>query len=75
MINIALVDAVTSVFGSVGDWIVTFLQSLIKLFWTEGTGETAGSLTFFGILAVIGLAISVFFLLMRVVENFLHLRS
>lgn len=75
MINIALVDAVTGVFGSVGDWIVTFLQSLIKLFWTEGAGETAGSLTFFGILAVIGLAISVFFLLMRVVENFLHLRS
>lgn len=75
MIHIALVDAVTGVFGSIGDWIITFLQSLVKLFWTEGSGDTTGQLTFFGILAIIGLAISVFFLLMRVVENFLHLRS
>ncbi len=71
----ALVTAITGVFGEVGEWIVSFLQSLIPLFWTEGAGETAGKLTFFGILAVIGLAISVFFLLMRVVENFIHLRS
>lgn len=71
----SLVTAITGVFSSVGNWIVGFLQSLIPLFWTEGSGETAGSLTFFGILAIIGLAISVFFLLMRVVENFIHLRS
>ena len=71
----SLITAITGVFGGVGNWIVTFLQSLIPLFWTEGSGDKAGSLTFFGILAVIGLAISVFFLLMRVVENFIHLRS
>lgn len=71
----SLVTAITGVFSSVGTWIVEFLQSLIPLFWTEGTGDKAGSLTFFGILAVIGLAISIFFLLMNVVENFIHLRS
>lgn len=70
-----LVTAITGVFEAIGSWIVTFLQSLIPLFWVEAAGETAGHLTFFGILAVIGLAISVFFLLMRVVENFIHLRS
>ncbi len=71
----SLVTAITGVFEAIGSWIITFLNSLIPLFWTEGTGDKAGSLTFFGVLAVIGLAISVFFLLMRVVENFIHLRS
>lgn len=71
----SLVTAITEVFGEIGSWIITFLNSLIPLFWTEGVGDKAGSLTFFGVLAVIGLAISVFFLLMRVVENFIHLRS
>ena len=71
----SLVTEITKVFGAVGGWIITFLQSIIPLFWVEGSGETAGHLTFFGILAAIGLAMSVFFLLMRVVENFIHLRS
>lgn len=70
-----LVTAITNVFEAIGNWIISFLQALIPLFWAEGSGENPGSLTFFGILAVIGLAISVFFLLMRVVENFIHLRS
>lgn len=74
-----LIKGVTDVFGAIGEWIISFLQSLIPLFWVEGTGvgetATAGHLTFFGIMAVIGLAISVFFLLMRVIENFIHLRS
>lgn len=71
----SLITAMTEVFGGVGQWIITFLQSLIPLFWTEGAGDSPGKLTFFGILAGVGLAISVFFLLMRVVENFIHLRS
>ena len=66
---------ITKVFGAIGDWIITFLNNLVPLFWTEGAGDKPGSLTFFGILAMIGLAVSVFFLLMRVVENFIHLRS
>ena len=69
------VTAITNVFTAMGAWLVSFINSLIPLFWTEGTGETAGSLTFLGVLAVIGLAISVFFLVMRVIENFLHLRG
>lgn len=71
----ALITAVTNVFQEIGSWIISFLNTMIPLFWTEGSGETTGQLTFYGVLAVIGLAISVFFLLMRVVENFIHLRS
>lgn len=67
--------AITEVFSAMGTWLITFINSLIPLFWTADTGETPGSLTFLGVLAVIGLAMSVFFLVMRVIENFLHLRG
>lgn len=67
--------SITEVFSAMGTWLVTFINSLIPLFWNEGSGENAGSLTFLGVLAIIGLAISVFFLVMRVIENFLHLRG
>lgn len=67
--------AITDVFTAMGTWLVSFINSIIPLFWEAGTGEKAGNLTFLGVLAIIGLAISVFFLVMRVVENFLHLRG
>lgn len=70
-----IVTAITDVFSAIGTWITTFLNSLVSIFWTAGSGETAGHLTFFGILAIIGLAISVFFLIMGVIQNFLHLRG
>lgn len=67
--------AITEVFSAMGTWLVSFINALIPLFWTAGTGDKPGSLTFLGVLAIIGLAISVFFLVMRVIENFLHLRG
>lgn len=70
-----IVQAFTGVLGEVGKWLITFIQQVLPLFWVEGAGETAGHLTFFGVMAVIGLAISVFFLIMRLIENFIHLRS
>lgn len=70
-----VVEAITSVFKAIGDWFVEFIPSLIALFWTPGTGDNSGSLTFLGVLSVIGLAISVFFLIMGLIQNFLHLRG
>lgn len=67
-----VITQITEVFTAMGTWLVSFINSLIPLFWTEGEN---GGLTFLGVLAIIGLAISVFFLVMRVIENFLHLRS
>ena len=69
------ITAITDVFTAMGTWLVSFINSIIPLFWTAGTADTPGSLTFLGVLAIIGLAISVFFLVMRVIENFLHLRG
>lgn len=62
----ALTEAATSVFG----WLSTSITGVISLFYTEATG-----LTFMGGLAVIGLCISIFFLLVGVISSFLHLRG
>lgn len=66
-----MVTAVTNVFAGIGEWIADFLPTIMSLFWDV----EASSLTFLGILAVCGLAISIFFLLMGVIQNFLHFRG
>lgn len=71
-------DIITSIFGvfsETGKWLTQFIPTLITLFWNSGTADTPGSLTFLGILAVIGLSISVFFLIMGLIQNFLHFRG
>lgn len=65
----AIVGALTAVFDAVMTWMTGAITSVIAVFWT-GT-----SLTFLGVLAVVALAISVFFLLLGLIQNFLHLRG
>ncbi len=65
-----VIDAITGVFTSIISWIVTALNSIIPIFYNAETG-----LTFFGYLSIAGLAISIFFLLMGVVQNFIHFRG
>ena len=71
----AIITAMTGVFDAVFQWIMTAVNAVIPVFWTAGTGESGGQLTFLGILALIGLAISIFFLLVGLIQNFLHLRG
>ena len=66
-----MITAVTNVFTGIGDWIAGFLPTIMAIFWDV----EAGTLTFLGILAVCGLAVSIFFLLMGVIQNFLHFRG
>lgn len=61
---------ILEVFTAVGDWISTAVTNLMPMFYTEGTG-----LTFMGVLAVAGLAFSVVFLVLRIIQNFLHFRG
>lgn len=66
-----MIEAITNVFTGMGDWIAEYMPTIMSLFYdTE-----ANSVTFLGILALCGLAISIFFLLMGVVQNFLHFRG
>lgn len=69
----AIITAMTAVFTAVFEWIMGAISAVIPVFWnaTEGGGE----LTFLGVLALIALAISIFFLLVGLIQNFLHLRG
>lgn len=60
---------VLDVFQAVAEWFSTTIPTVISMFYAEG------ALTFLGVLAVAGLAVSVVFLLMGVVSNFLHFRG
>lgn len=62
-------SVVLDVFQSVATWFSTAINTVIGMFYAEG------ALTFLGVLAVAGLAVSVVFLLMGVVSNFLHFRG
>ena len=65
-----VMTAILAVFSGIGDWFVEFLPTLYALFWSAEAG-----LTFLGVLAVMGLGIAVIFLLIRVIQNFLHFRG
>lgn len=65
-----IVSQITGVFSSIAEWITGQLPNFVKIFYDAESG-----LTFLGTLAVCGLAISVFFLLMGLIQNFLHFRG
>lgn len=65
-----VLNSVLDVFSAVGDWIATAVTDLLPMFYTAEAG-----LTFLGVLAVAGLAFSVIFLVMGVIQNFLHFRG
>lgn len=67
----AIITAITGVFTAIADWITTSLPSITEIFYNP----EQGSLTFLGVLAVVALGISIFFLLMGLVQNFLHFRG
>lgn len=67
----AVVTAITGVFTSIANWISTTIPSITAIFYDA----EAGTLTFLGVLAVVALGISIFFLLMGLVQNFLHFRG
>lgn len=69
-----LVDNVLSkvleVFSAIGTWIGTAVNSIIPMFYDATNG-----LTFLGVLAVAGLGFSVIFLVIGIIQNFLHFRG
>lgn len=66
----SVVASITGVFTAMASWITTTIPSVVAVFYDE-----EGGLTFMGTLAVIALSVSVFFLLMGLVQNFLHFRG
>ena len=65
-----VLEAILAVFLAVGEWISGAVTALIPMFWVAETG-----LTFLGVLSVAGLAVSVTFLLIGLIQKFLHFRG
>ena len=65
-----VISAILAIFSVIANWFVEELPKLTAIFWVAESG-----LTFFGVLAIAGLAFSVIFLLFKVVQNFLHFRG
>ena len=61
-----IITKITDVFSAIGDWITTAVGDIMPLFYAND------DLTLLGVLAVCGLAVSIFFLLMGVIQRFLH---
>lgn len=66
----SVLESILAVFMEVGEWIPTAITALVPVFWNAQTG-----LTFMGVLAVSSLAISVIFLIMGIIQRFLHFRG
>ena len=67
----AVITAITNVFTAVMEWLVHAVPSVIEIFWT--TSESGGELTFLGTLVLIAVSISVFFLILGLIQKWLKL--
>lgn len=65
-----VIGSITAVFTAIMEWISGAISDITPIFYVAETG-----LTFMGTLTVMGLGISIFFLLIGVVSNFLHFRG
>lgn len=65
----SIITAIFAVFTQIGNWISNAVTVLIPMFFVEG------ELTFLGVLAVVGLGFSVIFLIIGLIQNFLHFRG
>lgn len=66
----AIVDSILGVFTDVGEWISSAVGSFMPMFYTAEDG-----LTFMGILTVMGLAVSVAFLCIGILQRFLKFKG
>ena len=67
----SFLDKLFSIFSDIGQWLRAQLDVIISLFWDA----SAVQLTFFGVLSLVSLGLSVVLLLIKVIINFLHFRS
>ena len=66
----SIISAITGVFDAISTWMQGAISAVIPVFYDSTEG-----LTFLGVLAVMSLAISLVFLLIGVIQNFLHFRG
>lgn len=62
----SVITAILSVFAAISEWIVTSVQAMIPIFFADG------ALTFLGTLSIAGLSFSIVFLLLGLIQKFMH---
>ena len=62
-----VIEALTDVWTAIIGWVTSTIPNIVAVFYDASTG-----LTFLGVLALVALGISVFFLLMGVRNSELH---
>ena len=65
-----VLSAILEIFLAVGEWISSAVTSLTPMFWSAESG-----LTFLGVLSVAGLAFSIAFLIINLIQGFLQFRG
>lgn len=66
----SVLDKILEVFNSIATWIAQAVNQIIPMFYDATNG-----LTFLGVLACAGLSFSVIFLIIGLIQNFLHFRG
>lgn len=73
---------VTEIFDTITNIITSFLGTLtssfteiVKVFYTAGVGDSAGQLTFIGILALLGVGVGLVWTIFGLVRNFIKMRG
>ena len=64
-----IVSSMTSVFSEVFTWLQTALNTVLSIFYADN------DLTVLGVLLVVSLAISIFFLICGYISNLMHFRG
>lgn len=66
----SVITAITAVFTAIMEWITGAIADITPIFYVAESG-----LTFMGTLAIMGLGISIFFLLVHVVTRFIQFKA
>lgn len=70
-----MVSTITSVWQSVVTFITGLFRDITTLFYTPGTGDAAGQLTFVGVMAVIMAGVAILLLVFNLIRSFFPMRG
>lgn len=69
-----IVNAVSSLLEGLSNGFSAVVSNISGMFWTPGVDGATGELTILGIFALVGLALSVIYFVIRLVVNFVKTR-
>lgn len=69
-----IVNAVSSLLEGLSSGFADVVANISGMFWTPGAEGATGELTILGIFALVGLALSVIYFVIRLVINFVKTR-